>query len=291
MIKLPILTTSLIHFFKKESCFYVNYETSFIMTSFKQRCKLHCFISSLPGFSLLTLPDCATRWQFPPVDSSQFVWGCCYFPSPGNSRGDFDPAAGNQRRPQAAHCEVLHREKRQARGGLPGKHVWTLLRHRQLPGQSHAGQRLQVPEPLRALVPSQGERGSVIGPFVSHEVFEWQFAPSGRGTEIGLENLRAATVGTMTPRKYVLTSRPLVSVRRHGHVASVKIEKTFPLECKLRFPCAQFKLRQMRWTLLVYVIAIMCNHFLGQALWQRIIYYELLLDARGYCECRIEFLC
>ena len=40
----------------------------------------------------------------------------------------------------------------------------------------------------------------------------------------------------------------VTSVRRQGHVESVKVEQKFHLECKLRFPCAQLMLRQMHRT-------------------------------------------
>ena len=40
----------------------------------------------------------------------------------------------------------------------------------------------------------------------------------------------------------------LVSVCRHGHINSLKVELKFQLECKLCFPCAQSILRQMQWT-------------------------------------------
>ena len=45
-----------------------------------------------------------------------------------------------------------------------------------------------------------------------------------------------------------LTSLPLVSVRRHGRVNSVKVEIKFHLECKFHFPSAQLMLRRMHLT-------------------------------------------
>ena len=54
--------------------------------------------------------------------------------------------------------------------------------------------------------------------------------------------------GPAAPRKYVLTSLPLVSVRRHGRANSVNVEIKFHLEFKLRFPSAQLMLRQMHLT-------------------------------------------
>ena len=45
-----------------------------------------------------------------------------------------------------------------------------------------------------------------------------------------------------------MTSHPLVSVRRHGHVNLVKVEIKFHLECKLCFPCEQFLLRKIHGT-------------------------------------------
>ena len=45
-----------------------------------------------------------------------------------------------------------------------------------------------------------------------------------------------------------LTSLPLVSVRHHGHVNSVKDKMKFHHECELCFPSAEFMLRQMHRT-------------------------------------------
>ena len=41
-----------------------------------------------------------------------------------------------------------------------------------------------------------------------------------------------------------LTSHPLVKVCRLGHITSAKVDITFHLECRLRFPCPLFMLRQ-----------------------------------------------
>ena len=59
------------------------------------------------------------------------------------------------------------------------------------------------------------------------------------------QNSVTRVTGRHNEKRNTLTSLPLVRVHRHGHVNSVNVEVKFHLECRLCFPCAQFRLRQM----------------------------------------------
>ena len=87
------------------------------------------------------------------------------------------------------------------------------------------------------------------------------------------ENLCLFLVGTFgqgygahgsEARKYALTSLPLVSVRRHGHVNSVKVEIEFL--GKLRFLCARHILRCKCIELPYQYVSRLNIQFLGKVL-------------------------